>query len=177
MSYHPCRILVQHMPKYKDQVKLVDWHIKSEHSAEMAEASEVVCSFVLSNLHYIYILQLSNLHYIYTTGVTLKNEANLGDMCHILNDLSKYVSSAVSNDPEGGSRVRIVQLLFFGDQLTLERARGAMVLRFLHENAINRLKGFVPAIANWHARMTLVKVWNFFCYNVCIMHVYTGDLE
>jgi len=54
MSYHPCRILVRHMPKYKDQVELVDWHIKSEHSAEMAEASEVVCSFVLLNLHYIY---------------------------------------------------------------------------------------------------------------------------
>jgi len=48
-------------------------------------------------------------------------------MCHILNDLSKYVPSAVSNDPEGGSRIRIVQLLFFGDQLTVERARGAMV--------------------------------------------------
>jgi len=83
-------------------------------------------------------------------------------MCHILNDLSKYVPSAVSNDPEGGSRVRIVQLLFFGDQLTVERARGAMVLRSLHENVINRLEGFVPAIADWHARMTLVKVWNFF---------------
>ena len=34
-------------------------------------------------------------------GVSLKNEANLGDICHILNDLSKYVPSVVSNDPEG----------------------------------------------------------------------------
>ena len=61
--------------------------------------------------------------------------------------------------------------------MTVERARGAMVLRSLHENAVNRLEGFVPAIADWHARMTLVKVWIFFGYNVCIMHVYTGDLE
>jgi len=41
------------MLKYKDQVELVDWHIKSEHSAEMAEPSEVVRCFVLLNLPYI----------------------------------------------------------------------------------------------------------------------------
>jgi len=97
-------------------------------------------------------------------GVILKNEAHLGEMCNILGDLSKYVPSNCGYAEEHLSQVmhpsqcQIMQLLLFGDQLTVERARGAMVLRSLHEHAINRLEGFVPVIADWHARMTLVKV-------------------
>jgi len=91
-------------------------------------------------------------------GVILKNEANLGEMCHIVGDLSKYVPSNCGYAEEHPSQCQVMQLLLFGDQLTVERARGAMVLRSLHEHAINRLEGFVPVIADWHARMTLVKV-------------------
>jgi len=80
-------------------------------------------------------------------------------MCHIVGDLSQYVPSRSNNSTEEQPTQRqIMQLLFFGDQLTVERARGAMVLRSFHENAINRLEGFVPVVADWHARMTLVKV-------------------
>ena len=80
-------------------------------------------------------------------------------MCHIVGDLSKYVPSNSHDNAEEHSRqCQVMQLLLFGDQLTVERARGAMVLRSLHENAIDRLEGFVPVVADWHARMTLVKV-------------------
>ena len=77
-------------------------------------------------------------------------------MCHIVSDLSKYVPSVNDSEEESSAvTTSVVQLLFFGDQLTVERARGAMVLRSLHEEAVDRLEGFVPAVADWHARMTL----------------------
>jgi len=97
-------------------------------------------------------------------------------MCQILDDLSKYVPSRVSDEGFGSSRIRFVQLLMFGDQLTVERARGGMVLRSLHAEPMDRLEGFVPVVADWHARMTLVKVWELqpmTCY--CIYCI--GDLE
>lgn len=92
----------------------------------------------------------------------MKNESHLGEMCHILSDLSKYVPLVDNSNAEEPSTSRstskVIQLLFFGDQLTVERARGAKVLRSFHEEAISRLEGFVPAVSDWHARMTLVKV-------------------
>lgn len=77
-------------------------------------------------------------------------------MCHILSDLSKYVPSA--EEGPSTTTTKVIQLLLFGDQLTVERTRGAKVLRSFHEGAINSLEGFVPAVADWHARTTLVKV-------------------
>ena len=54
---------------------------------------------------------------------------------------------------------RLYQLLFFVDQLMVARARGAAVLREPQNKRLDRLEGFVPAIAdNWHARMCLVQV-------------------
>ena len=44
LNLHSCRI-VRLMPKEKDQVKLIDGHIKS---AEMVTKSEVVCSLLLN---------------------------------------------------------------------------------------------------------------------------------
>ena len=99
----------------------------------------------------------------------MKNEANLGDMCHIVGDLSKYVPSVNSEEEPETSATKVVQLLFFGDQLTVERARGAMVLRSLHEEAVDRLEGFVPAVADWHTRMTLVKVSKFNKYCMYVL--------
>lgn len=80
-----------------------------------------------------------------------------------MSDLSKYVPSvSAEEEPDSTPSSNVIQLLFFGDQLTVERARGARILRSFHEGAINRLEDFVPAIADWHARMTLVKVSNYF---------------
>jgi len=93
-------------------------------------------------------------------------------MCHIVGELSKYVPSRCGDTEEHPRQCK----LFFGDQLTAEQARGAMVLRSLHEHAIDRLEGFVPTIADWHARMTLVKVlpinaW-LICFHRCINRLF-----
>ena len=95
-------------------------------------------------------------------------------MCHIVGDLSKYVPSVNDSEEEpSAATTSVVQLLFFGDQLTVERARGAMVLRSFHEEAVDRLEGFVPAVADWHARMTLVKVCRFHkCCMYLMMYVF-----
>ena len=42
------RIIVQHIPSFKDQAKHVDWHISSKHSLEMAKMSKVVSCKVYS---------------------------------------------------------------------------------------------------------------------------------
>jgi len=87
-------------------------------------------------------------------------------MCHILSDLSKYVTSVDCSSAEG-PKTSVIQLLLFGDQLTVERARGARVLRSFHEEAINRPEGFIPAVADWHVRMTLVKFSNYLGNKCC----------
>lgn len=43
--YTFCRVLVEHMPEFAGQSPLVEWHIKSEYSHEMAKKSIVVCAF------------------------------------------------------------------------------------------------------------------------------------
>ena len=53
---------------------------------------------------------------------------------------------------------KIFQLLFFGDQLTVARACGAATLREPQKKRLDRLDGFVPSIADWHARMCLLQV-------------------
>ena len=52
------------------------------------------------------------------------------------------------------------QLLFDGDQLTAARARGAIRLRATHDHD-ETIDGFLPAITDWHSRMTLVLVSNY----------------
>jgi len=50
----------------------------------------------------------------------------------------------------------MVQILLFGDQLTVARARGAARLRDDDTTALHRLEGCYPAVADWHARMCLL---------------------
>ena len=97
----------------------------------------------------------------------MKNETKLNDMADIIEDLSQYVpvhDSTVSADIQGSSYniddSKPVKVLFFGDQLTVARARGAALLRDDDKTPLNRLEGFVPAIADWHARMCLMQVVN-----------------
>lgn len=95
----------------------------------------------------------------------MKNEAKLSDMCHIMDGLSKYVpyeeeteKLMVGTEHFSCDKSKVFQLLFFGDQLTIARARGALVLRSLHSTTLNRLKGFVPTIVDWHARQCFLSV-------------------
>ena len=86
-------------------------------------------------------------------------------MTDILDDLSKYVPVHVaSRTATIGDRSydvddsRMVQILLFGDQLTVARARGAARLRDDDTTALHRLEGCYPAVADWHARMCLLQV-------------------
>ncbi len=38
-------VIVQHLDQFKDQKKDVNWHIESEHCAEMSSKSKVVSGF------------------------------------------------------------------------------------------------------------------------------------
>ena len=49
-------------------------------------------------------------------------------------------------------------ILYYGDQLTVERMRGAQAVRSNSENGIQQLKGFVPAVADCHAKVSFLGV-------------------
>ena len=114
----------------------------------------------------------------------LKNENKLNQMANIIESLSRYVpvhESTVSADIQGSSfnidDSKLVNVLLFGDQLTVARVRGAMQLRDDDNTHLNRLEGFVPAIADWHARMCLLQVIliNWCCYILPILIL--GNME
>jgi len=51
-------------------------------------------------------------------------------------------------------------------------------VKVLHEHAIDRLEGFVPAVADWHARMNLVKVLPIdvcYVFHCCIYRLFGTD--
>jgi len=86
-------------------------------------------------------------------------------MTEILDDLNKYVPINQATDVidiNGRSfnvdKSVVSRRLIFGDQLTVARVRGASVLRSTHLTADQTLQGFVPVVADWHARLCLVTV-------------------
>ena len=69
--------------------------------------------------------------------VQLKNEAKLSDMCHMVDELSKYIpceevvkSLAIGGEDISCDKSKIFQLLLIGHQLTIARACSAIVLRY-----------------------------------------------
>ena len=98
-------------------------------------------------------------------GVQFKNEAYLVEMSHIMESFNQYIpveESVATIDIVGNEHTydssRMHKLLFFGDHLTVARARGAAVLREPQKKRLERLEAFIPTIADWHARMCLVQV-------------------
>jgi len=72
-------------------------------------------------------------------------------MCEILQSFNNYVpTKRVTNDIRVDGRdyqyndSKLFQLLLFGDQLTVTRARSAMLLRDPHLLVEDKLTGFVP---------------------------------
>ena len=61
-------------------------------------------------------------------------------------------------------RSKVIQIIFFGDQLTVARACSSITLHALHDTTIDQLKGFVPTIADWHTRQCLLMV----SLNICV---------
>lgn len=104
----------------------------------------------------------------------LLNENHLSEMCKIMENLQEYVPSVsreeileVANQTVTLEEVTCLPVLLGGDQLTTARARGAQAIRSSHDNARDRLEKLVPVIEDWHARLTLAKVF----INHYLMHI------
>ena len=55
---------------------------------------------------------------------------------------------------------RLKTLMFFGDQLTVERARSSKKARIASDTAEEALEGLEPAAADWHAEANFLQVSN-----------------
>jgi len=115
--------------------------------------------------------------------VILKDENKLKEMCDILDELNVYVPMQQDSelvDIDGRNvfvdRTLMSQRLLFGDQVTVARIRGALVLRSTHFTAADSLQGFVPVVADWHARLCLVTVCNLFII-VFNLHVFMFTVD
>ena len=66
-------------------------------------------------------------------------------------------------------------ILFGGDQLTVYRSRGAQAARCNDDVAVERLDGVTPVTEDWHARLTLMRVWCLvdvlICSIICMAHL------
>ena len=87
-------------------------------------------------------------------------------MVKIMSALQKYVPSTSENktfvvdgEVTTVNDVTFWPILFGGDQLTAVRARGAQALRCTHDTSTDRIDGLFPVIEDWHARVTLAKVF------------------
>lgn len=87
-------------------------------------------------------------------------------MVDILNNLHQYVpsSSTTFEDDIPGHDSETIKLycfhkiLCFGDQLTVEQIRGVKAVRSNSEDGLYQLQGFVPAISDWHAKVSFLGV-------------------
>lgn len=89
----------------------------------------------------------------------------MSEMVDILDDHHDYVpcsSSTIEIDVTGDLEIvqfdSFHQIVYFGDQLTVERMRGAQGARCNSEHGIQQLKGFVPAVTDWHAKVSFLDV-------------------
>ena len=89
--------------------------------------------------------------------------------CDVLDSFNKYVPMEVhtnSVEVKGNTYIydnsKMIQLLFFGDQLTVARAWGASMLRDPQVGKKDTLKAFVPTISDWHTRICLLEVMDLY---------------
>ena len=90
----------------------------------------------------------------------------VSEMVSILEDHHQYVpsSSVMVKEVVGLDEVEVMRLdsfhniIYNGDQLTVERMRGAQAIRSNSENGIDQLRGFIPAVADWHAKVSFLGV-------------------
>ena len=82
-----------------------------------------------------------------------------------MDEISQYVhvqkevgQVQVGDESYTHDRSKVIQIILFGDQLTVARAHSSITLRALHDTTIDQLKGLVPTVADWHARQCLLQV-------------------
>ena len=115
----------------------------------------------------------------------MHNENKLDEMCKIPEHLHQYVPSVrtMSTFSVGPSDedqlvhddVMHRRVLIFGDQLTSARVCGAQAIRSNHDREDDKLQGLIPATADWHARVILlrVSVLSFKCltiHRICFLY-------
>lgn len=97
----------------------------------------------------------------------MKNENKTDDMVDILSHLHQYVPMAAETKKmkvPGTDVVEEIQaenlhyLVIGGDQLTVERIRGAQSMRRNSIHATGRLEGFIPITEDWHAKVCFMQV-------------------
>ena len=90
-----------------------------------------------------------------------KSEQKTEDMVDILEHVQKYV-------PVTANGV-VHPLLFGGDQLTRERADGAKDAKLQSSSTMKKLRGILPKIEDWHARVVFMQVYmHGVCVCVCV---------
>ena len=65
------------------------------------------------------------------------------------------------DEPEQLTIDRFHQVLIGGDQLTVARIRSAQAARLNSESGSGQLRGFLPVVEDWHARLCLMEVCYF----------------
>ena len=80
----------------------------------------------------------------------MKSEQKTEDMVDILEYAQKYAPVTASGT--------IHPLLFGGDQLTRERADGAKDAKLQSSTPMKKLRGIIPKIEDWHARVVFLQV-------------------
>ena len=100
-------------------------------------------------------------------GVLLKNEVKHENMVSIMDHYQEYVptksTKELYSDPNSDETIdEFHHILFGGDQLTAERARGSKKIRSNAERGVERFEGLQPVVEDWHTRVALLKV-SFMC--------------
>jgi len=80
----------------------------------------------------------------------MKSEQSGEDMVDILQHIHQYV-------PRLASR-KYYPIFFDGDQLTRERASGAQDAKLQSDEDAHKLRGVLPAAADWHTLVTFYQV-------------------
>ena len=97
----------------------------------------------------------------------MKNENKTDDMVDILSHLHQYVPMTIgtkkmkvsgTDDVEEIQAENLHYFVICGDQLTVERIRGAQSMRSNSNHATGRLEGFIPITEDCHAKVCFMQV-------------------
>ena len=85
-------------------------------------------------------------------------------MIDIMSYLHKYVPCTLEIQDQCSSKEKLYPLCFGGDQLSVARYRGSRLIRSNSTTPTQRLEGLVGVSEDWHAEVTLLKV--YYMHNV-----------
>lgn len=103
--------------------------------------------YVPSHITHQYSDKMSQKSSVVNLGIVFAGESSYEGMTEIMEFIHSYI-------PKDNKE----QLIFGGDQLTVERACGVQRLRKTAINKENRLSGVLPTAEDWHTMMTLLIV-------------------